>query len=128
MREQDQSGITEDELESLTTDDKRWKDVGKQFAAMNIRLSNQDVVIESTAAAVKQIAEDTKAMRDAWNDGVAVKRFFCRLAEAWKFMLKQVLFPFGVPLLALYGIWYYSQFHRFPTWLGDCFKFLMAVL
>ncbi|WP_213765727.1 hypothetical protein [Caballeronia sp. dw_19] len=60
MNGQERPGISDKEITSLTTDDKRWKDVANQFAAVNLRLSNQDVVIDSTTTAVKQIAEDTR--------------------------------------------------------------------
>ncbi len=128
MNEQDRAGISEDELESLTTDDKRWKDVGKQFAAMNLRLSNQDVVIDSTAAAVRQIAEDTKAMRDAWNDGVAVKRFFCRLAEAWTFLLRKVFIPVVLPMVCLWALARIVNHESLPDWMSAAVKLIMAWL
>ncbi|MFM0155706.1 hypothetical protein [Paraburkholderia sediminicola] len=128
MNEQDRAGISEDELASLTTDDKRWKDVGKQFAAMNLRLSNQDVVIDSTAAAVRQIAEDTKVMRDAWNDGVAVKRFFCRLAEAWTFLLRKVFIPVVLPMVGLWAIARIVNHEALPDWINACIKLVLAIL
>jgi hypothetical protein len=93
-----------------------------------LRLSAQDVAIAENTALTKSVSEDTAFIRAAWAEGIVAVRFFCRLAAAWRFLLKQVLLPIGLPLLTLYGMWFYTQFHRFPTWLADCFKFLMAVI
>ncbi|MDR5729327.1 MAG: hypothetical protein RB191_18075 [Terriglobia bacterium] len=128
MSDQEQPGISEQEITTLTTDDKRWKDVANQFAAVNLRLSNQDVVIDSTATAVRQIAEDTKAMRDAWNDGVAVKRIFCRLAEAWAFLLKKVFVPVVLPLIFLWSLARVMNHEPLPDFINACIKLVMAVL
>jgi hypothetical protein len=131
MTDQEQPGLSEGELESLTTDDKRWKDVAKQFAAVNLRLSSQDVVIDgqgvkidALTTVIEKISEDTGAMRAAWNEGVATKRFFCRLAQGWEFMLKKVCIPLGITLIVwavgraiLYG-------SPIPDWLGALIKIL----
>lgn len=131
MTDQEQPGLSEGELESLTTDDKRWKDVAKQFAAVNLRLSSQDVVIDgqgvkidALTTVIEKISEDTGAMRAAWNEGVATKRFFCRLAQGWEFMLKKVCIPVGVTLIVwavgraiLYG-------SPIPDWLAVLIKIL----
>jgi hypothetical protein len=127
MTDHHQSGISEHELESLTTEDARWKDVATQFAAVNLRLSNQDVVIDSTAAAVRQIAEDTSAMRAAWNDGVAVKRFFCRMAEAWTFMLKKVFLPVVLPLVLIWALFRLANHEALPEWISAAIKLLNVV-
>lgn len=128
MNDQEPPGISSQEILSLTTDDKRWKDVATQFAAVNLRLSNQDVVIDSTASAVKQIAEDTKAMRDAWNDGVAVKRIFCRLAEAWSFMLKKVFLPVVLPIVLMWSLARIMNHEPLPDFLAAAFKLVMTIL
>lgn len=127
MTDQEQSGISEGELESLTTDDKRWKDVANQFAAVNLRLSSQDVVIsgqgtkiDALATVIGKISEDTGAMRAAWNEGVATKRFFCRLAEAWKFLYRQMFIPLVVPGVFIYAAGFYAVNGSFP-------KFVIAV-
>ena len=129
MTDQDQQGLSEDEFESLTTDDKRWKGVAKQFAAVNLRLSSQDVVIngqgekiDALATVIGKISEDTGAMRSAWNEGVATKRFFCRLAEAWKFLYKQMFIPLVVPGIFLYAAGYYAVNGTFPKVVVAVYK------
>jgi hypothetical protein len=153
MNERDQPSLTVGEFESLTTDDQFRKDVAKKFQALDFRMISQDVAIEEVKEAMKadvaavkldvahlrndisentvvtrKIATDTAAILSAWNDGVAAKRFFCRLADAWRFILKQVLLPFGVPIMALYGFWYYTTYKEFPSWISAVFKVFMAIV
>lgn len=142
MTDRDQPGMYEGDFQSLTTDDQFRKNVENQFQAFGIRLSNQDVAIAAVKTDIadvksevsqntkltQQIATDTGAILAAWNDGVAAKRFFCRMAEAWRFLLKQVMLPFGVPILALYGFWYYTTYKEFPGWISAVFKVFMAIV
>ncbi|MFD1557106.1 hypothetical protein ACFSHT_16005 [Paraburkholderia silviterrae] len=96
--------------------------------AVVTRLDKQDEAIANNTKVTEKVAEDTAFIRSAWTEGITAVRFFCRFAAAWRFLMKQVLVPMGLPALGLYGFWYYVEFHRFPAWLSDCFKFLMAVL
>ncbi|MCA8195489.1 hypothetical protein [Burkholderia vietnamiensis] len=92
------------------------------------RLDKQDKAIAKNTEVTEKVAEDTAFIRSAWAEGISAVRFFCRLAAAWRFLMRHVLIPMGLPVLGLYGLWYYTVFHRFPEWLAACFKFLMAVL
>jgi hypothetical protein len=113
------SGVAmeKEEFEALTTDELFRKAVAEQFAAVNTRLSQQDVVLASNTALTQQIANDTSAIRNAWSEGIGAIKFFCRLAAAWKFLLRNVLGPIGVPVALLYGCAYYSVHSSFPPWL-----------
>lgn len=127
----DHDGISDSEIEALTTEDKRWNWVLNQLRALNLRQSTQDVELANVKGSVaentnitKQIAEDTKAMREAWADGVATKRFFCRLADAWNFMLKRVCIPVGISL----AVWAVGRAIFYgapiPEWLSAVLKLL----
>lgn len=124
-----QMGISESELTSLTTDDERWKRVDSQFAALNLRQSTQDLELADVKASVsentkitQQIAADTSAILAAWNDGVAAKRFFCRLAQAWEFMLKRVMLP-GLVTVAVIAILHAVFSHSaVPDWAAALAK------
>lgn len=127
MSDHSPDGFPGHEFESLTTDDEFRKNVTHQFIAMNIRLSNQDTVIETTATAVRQIAEDTKAMRDAWNDGVAVKRFFCRMADAWTFILHKVFLPVVLPITIIWSLFRLANHEALPDFVTAGIKLLNVV-
>ncbi len=67
-------------------------------------------------------------MRDAWNHGVAVKRIFCRLAEAWTFLLKKVFVPVVLPIVILWSLARVMNHEALPEWINACIKLVMAVL
>jgi hypothetical protein len=102
--------------------------VVEYLVAHDAAISENTKVTRKVEATADQVAEDTALIRSILSDVAAGARFMCRLAAAWRFFQKQVFMPIVLPLLGLYGVWYYTQFHRFPTWLADCFKFLMASL
>lgn len=108
--------------------EEKFSEVADALLDIKAHLLSQDTAMATMAEKIDNNVQGTQSIVEMWNGGVKAVRFFCRLAEAWRFLMKQVLLPFGLPLLALYGGWYYSAFHRFPEWLADCFKFLMAVL
>ncbi|WP_168793613.1 hypothetical protein [Paraburkholderia aromaticivorans] len=123
--------LSDDELSSLTHGDQWKRNVDKQFQALNLRQSNTDVemanikndVAENTAL-TRQIADDTKAMRDAWADGVAMKRFFCRLADAWTFLLRKVFLPGLVTVLVLVIVKAILWGAKIPEWASAIFKLM----
>lgn len=131
MTDHDSMGISEGEIEAITAEDRRWNWVTTQLGALNLRQSTQDVEIANVKVSVaentsitKQIAEDTKAMREAWADGVATKRFFCRLAMAWDFILKKVCVPVGITLVVwAVGRAIFSN-APLPDWVGMLLKLL----
>ena len=129
MNDVEHLGAAEAALASLTTDAEFREEVARQFATVNLRLSSQDVAIDGQGttidgltAVIGKISEDTGAMRAAWNDGVATKRLFCRLAESWKFMYRQVFLPFAIPATVLYAGIFYAANGKFPAWVVAAFK------
>ena len=134
MTDHEPMGISESEIEALTTEDKRWNWVLKQLHALNIRQSTQDVELANVKVSVaenttitKQIAEDTAAMREAWADGVATKRFFCRLAQGWDFLLKKICIPVGITcVLWVIGRAVFSH-EAIPNWAATLFKAFLGL-
>ncbi|MEI7296578.1 hypothetical protein WCQ02_30930 [Paraburkholderia tropica] len=88
------------------------------------RLNAQDEAIKENTDLTKSIAEDTAFMRDAWKDGIATVRFFCRLAAAWRFLLKHVAIPVGIPGLLIYALIYYADHGVMPSWVESAFKLI----
>lgn len=114
--------------ERLERGDQRFAEIAVALSGITTHLRQQDATMADVAGKLDKVVQGTEDVVSMWNGGVTAVRFFCRLAEAWRFLLRQVFTPIGLPLLALYGLWYYTEFHRFPEWLSDCFKFLMAVV
>lgn len=92
------------------------------------RLNAQDVAIAENTALTKSVSEDTAFMRAAWADGIATVRFFCRLAAAWRFLLRQVVIPVGIPGLFIYALVYYANHKEFPGWVEASYKVLKVLL
>lgn len=92
------------------------------------RLNAQDAAIQENTEVTKQVAADTAFMREAWKDGIATVRFFCRLAAAWRFILRQVVVPVGLPGVFLYALWYYAHYGTVPSFAGEIYKLLKVFI
>lgn len=98
------------------------KEVLTLFAEINHRLSSQDIAIAQNTALTMQHSAETKSLREFMVDGANAAKFFCRLANAWRFMLRWIIFPTAVPLIAIYALMYYSVHGVFPDWLLTIFR------
>ncbi|WP_234775158.1 hypothetical protein [Paraburkholderia tropica] len=114
--------------ERLERGDQRFDEVTDALSKITTHLQRQDETMAGLADKLDKVVQGTEDVVSMWNGGVKAVRFFCRMAEAWRFLLKQVFLPIGLPGLALYGLWYYTEFHRFPSWLADGYKLLTAML
>lgn len=92
------------------------------------RLNAQDAAIQENTTVTKKVAEDTAFMREAWKDGIATVRFFCRLAAAWRFLLRQVVVPVGLPGVFIYALIYYANHGSMPTWVESAYKLIKVLL
>lgn len=92
------------------------------------RLNDQDVAIKENTALTKSIAEDTAFMRTAWAEGLATIRFFCRVAAAWRFILRQVIVPVGLPGVFIYALVYYANHGQMPSWVESAYKLIKVLL
>lgn len=123
--------ISETEIDLLTSDAKFHDAVAKQFAAVNLRLSTQDVAIDAlskqggeTAQKLDVLLTQTGAIVEAWKDGAEVKRFFCRLAKVWEFMLKRVAIPGIATIVVLIIIRAIFWHVDVPSWFMAAVKLL----
>jgi hypothetical protein len=112
MSEHQQPGISEDELESLTTDDMRWKNVAQQFAAINLRMSGQDLAIEENTKLTKQVAASTLQVAESTAEMV-------KIFNAVQGGVKILSFIGGVArwvgyILAPVGVWWAIKHGQMP--------------
>lgn len=91
-------------------------------------LREQDAKIDALVRVVGRVDENTSSMVATWNDGARAVRFFCRLAQGWRFLLRQVAIPVVLPGVGAYAVWHYAHFHAFPNWVSDVYKLLIAML
>lgn len=92
------------------------------------RFEAQGAEIAENTAVTRQVAADTAFMREAWKDGIATVRFFCRLAAAWRFLLRQVVVPVGLPSAFIYALWYYAHYGTVPGVVADMYKLIKILL
>jgi hypothetical protein len=117
--------------ERLERGDQRFTEVAEALSRITTHLQQQDATMADMGGKLDKVMQSTDDVVSMWNGGVKAVRFFCRLAEAWTFLLKKVLFPIGtfavIVLLLIAFISYHEQGH-FPVWLADAFKLVLAVL
>lgn len=91
-------------------------------------LQQQDDKIDAIVTAVARIDANTSSIVETWNEGAKAVRFFCRLAQAWRFLVRQVAIPVVLPGISIYALWHYAHYKAFPTWISDVYKLLIAIL
>lgn len=91
-------------------------------------LRQQDDKTEAIAIAVTRIDANTSSIIETWAEGAKAVRFFCRVADAWRFLIRQVAVPVVLPGIGLYALWHYAHYHAFPAWVSDVYKLLVAML
>lgn len=92
------------------------------------RFEAQGAEIAENTAVTRQVAADTAFMREAWKDGIATVRFFCRVAAAWRFLLRQFIVPLGLPGVFIYALIYYSGHGSMPPWVESAYKLIKVLL
>lgn len=116
--------------ERLRAGDRRFSKLEQRIDASDANtkahLHRQDEQIAAIASDVSTIRANTQAMVDAWDGGARTMRFLCRLAEAWRFMLKHVAIP-GVAAVAVGTIVVrYLHNEAVPEWAGLLLKLIVG--
>ncbi|MEX3691897.1 hypothetical protein AB3X91_09145 [Paraburkholderia sp. BR14263] len=95
--------------------------------AIRTHLHSQDDALAEMARKIDKVVDGTDSIVTMWSGGVRAVRLFCRLADLWRFFMRQVFFPILVPVLGVFGTWYYATYHRFPIWLEGIFKIVAEI-
>ncbi|WP_322055616.1 hypothetical protein [Burkholderia cenocepacia] len=89
-------------------------------------LQRQDEKIDSIVAAVSTIQTNTQSMVDTWEGGARVVRSLCRLADAWRFLVRNVAGPtiaFGTAGVIVFR---YLRHEPIPDWASAVVKLLLG--
>lgn len=84
--------------------------------AVKEHLQRQDEKIDSIVASVSKIQTNTQSMVDTWEGGARVVRALCRLADAWRFLVRHVAGPtiaFGAVGVIVFR---YMRHEPIPDW------------
>lgn len=89
-------------------------------------LQRQDEKIDSIVEAVSTIQMNTQSMVDTWEGGARVVRALCRLADAWRFLVRHVAIPtvaFGTVGVIVFR---YMRHEPIPDWANAVVKLLLG--
>lgn len=92
------------------------------------RLGAQDIAIEENTTLTKSVAEDTAFIRSILGDVAAGARLMCRLAAAWRFLLRQIFIPVVLPLAGLWTLTRIVRHEALPDWISAGIKLILAIL
>jgi hypothetical protein len=85
-------------------DDEFRAHVVEYLVAHDAAIAENTAVTRSVQTKTDQVAEDTAFIRSILADVAAGARLLCRLAAAWKFLVRQVFVPVVLPLAALWAM------------------------
>ncbi|KVX33384.1 hypothetical protein WT32_02245 [Burkholderia anthina] len=94
--------------------------------AVKEHLQRQDEKIDSIVASVSKIQTNTQSMVDTWEGGARVVRALCRLADAWRFLVRHVAGPtiaFGTVGVIVFR---YMRHEAIPDWANAVVKLLLG--
>ncbi|WP_310639519.1 hypothetical protein [Burkholderia cenocepacia] len=90
------------------------------------QLQRQDEKIDSIVTALSTIQVNTQSMVDTWEGGARVVRALCRLADAWRFLVRNVAGPtiaFGTVGVIVFR---YLRHEPIPDWASAVVKLLLG--
>ncbi|MDS0849317.1 hypothetical protein [Burkholderia cenocepacia] len=90
------------------------------------QLQRQDEKIDSIVTALSTIQVNTQSMVDTWEGGARVVRALCRLADAWRFLVRNVAAPtiaFGTVGVIVFR---YLRHEPIPDWASAVVKLLLG--
>ncbi|HEY1998794.1 hypothetical protein [Paraburkholderia sp.] len=92
------------------------------------RFNAQGAAIEENTTLTKTVAEDTAFIRSILGDVAAGARLMCRLAAAWRFLLRQVFIPVVLPLAGLWTLVRIVHHEALPEWVSAGIKLIVTIL
>ncbi|PRC92686.1 hypothetical protein [Solimicrobium silvestre] len=110
--------------ERLDAGQGKFGEVADALSKITAHLQSQDAAMSLMADKVNQNAEGTQSILEMWNGGVKTVRFFCRLAEGWRFFIREMLIPVFLPLMGIGVVIYYFNHGDFPKWAAALFKLI----
>ncbi|VWD02502.1 putative phage transmembrane protein [Burkholderia aenigmatica] len=116
--------------ERLRAGDRRFSKLEQRIdasdAAVKAHLQRQDEKIDAIVASVSLIQTNTQSMVDTWDGGARAVRALCRLADAWRFLVRHVAGPtiaFGTVGVIVFR---YMRHEPIPEWASAVVKLLLG--
>ncbi|CAR54949.1 hypothetical protein [Burkholderia cenocepacia] len=116
--------------ERLRAGDRRFSKLEQRIdesdAAVKAHLQRQDEKLDAVVASVSKIQTNTQSMVDTWEGGARAVRALCRLADAWRFLVRHVAGPtiaFGTVGVIVFR---YMRHEPIPDWASAVVKLLLG--
>ncbi|PRF79643.1 hypothetical protein C6Q12_03850 [Burkholderia multivorans] len=116
--------------ERLRAGDRRFSKLERRLdesdAAVKLHLQQQDEKIDAIVESVSKIQANTQSMVDTWEGGARVVRALCRMADAWRFLVRHVAIPtvaFGTVGVIVFR---YIRHEPIPDWANAVVKLLLG--
>jgi hypothetical protein len=88
---------------------------------LKARVTGVEEGLSENTQLTSQIAGDTKFLRELLSEARGAIRFLCRIAQAWRFLLRYVVLPALAFVLLLY---YFTHGYQFPEWFKGLAEWL----
>jgi len=116
--------------ERLRAGDRRFSKLEQRIdasdAAVKAHLQRQDEKIDAIVASVSLIQTNTQSMVDTWEGGARVVRALCRLADAWRFLVRNVAGPTIAGAAIGVIVFRYLRHEPIPDWASAVVKLLLG--
>ncbi|MDN7895895.1 MULTISPECIES: hypothetical protein [Burkholderia cepacia complex] len=116
--------------ERLRAGDRRFSKLEQRIdasdEAVKEHLQRQDEKIDAIVTSVSLIQTNTQSMVDTWEGGARAVRALCRLADAWRFLVRHVAGPtiaFGTVGVIVFR---YMRHEPIPDWASAVVKLLLG--
>jgi hypothetical protein len=114
--------------ERLNKGEARFTEIADALSKITVHLQSQDATLAQVSGKLDTVVDGTDSIVGMWNGGVKTVRFFCRLAEAWTFLLKKVFIPVVLPLAGLWTLTRIVRHEALPDWISAGIKLILAIL
>jgi len=109
----DRLGRAEDRL---SRGDGQFTEVLGALENVTAHLRRQDTMYVELGSKIDEQGKKMTGIVEMWNSGVNATRFFCRLARAWEWIVKQVLSKRFIALVLCYAAIHWLIFKSLPDW------------
>jgi len=85
----------------------------EEVGDLKTRVGGVEQALAANTTLTEGIARDTTFLRELMAEGRGAINFLCRLAAAWRFLVRYMLLPLLGSVLLIY---YFTHGYQFPEW------------
>ncbi|WP_338509204.1 hypothetical protein [Burkholderia gladioli] len=100
--------------------------VRSHLERQDAHLRQQDEHLRSQDGKLDTVVANTQSMVETWQGGQKVMRTLCRMADAWRFLMRNVVAQVGSAALVGVVVYRYLHHQPVPDWAHAAFTFLLG--